>query len=181
MEMTPPQTNIVSGGEGEMDSKPMDGKKTISRRRLMAYAWIGAAAIVMGELTFGAFAFLWPRRKGAKRETVFIAGKVTDFKEGEVIPFRKERTFILRTQGGFLAMSAICTHLRCVVNWNERLKKFECPCHGAQFNQNGEVLEGPPPRPLDLYKLQIVAGNVVVNRASPIERSKFEPSQVIKA
>lgn len=164
-----------------MDAKSQVDKKPISRRRLMAYAWIGAAAIVMGELMGGTFAFLWPRRKGPKVETVFIAGKVTDFKVGELIPFRKERTFILRTEGGFLAISAICTHLHCIVNWNEMLKKFECPCHGAKFNQNGEVLEGPPPRPLDLYKLQIVAGNVVVDRTSPIERSKFEPSQVIKA
>jgi cytochrome b6-f complex iron-sulfur subunit len=167
--------------KSEMDAKSQVDKKPISRRRLMAYAWIGAAAIVMGELIGGTFAFLWPRRKGPKVETVFVAGKVTDFKVGEVIPFRKERTFILRTEGGFLAISAICTHLHCIVNWNEMLKKFECPCHGAKFNQNGEVLEGPPPRPLDLYKLQIVVGNVVVDRTSPIERSKFEPSQVIKA
>jgi len=167
--------------KSEMDAKSQVDQKTISRRRLMAYAWIGAAAIVMGEMIGGTFAFLWPRRKGPKVETVFIAGKVTDFKVSEVIPFRKERAFILRTEGGILAISAICTHLHCIVNWNEMLKKFECPCHGAKFNQNGEVLEGPPPRPLDLYKLQMVAGNVVVDRTSPIERSKFEPSQVIKA
>ena len=164
----------------KMDDKTPVEKKPISRRRLIAYAWIGAAAIVIGELIFGTFAFLWPRRKGTKVETVFIVGKVTDFKVGEVIPFRKERTFILRTEGGFLAMSAICPHLRCIVNWNEVLKKFECPCHCVKFNRNGEVLEGPPPRPLDLYKLQIVAGNVVVDRVSPIERRKFESSQVIK-
>jgi cytochrome b6-f complex iron-sulfur subunit len=164
----------------EMDAKSQLEKKTISRRRLMAYAWVGAAAIVIGELIGGTIAFLWPRRKGPKVETVFIAGKVADFKAGEVIPFRKERTFVVRTEEGFLAISAICTHLNCVVNWNEMLKKFECPCHGAKFNQNGEVLEGPPPRPLNLYKLQIVAGNVVVDRASAIERGKFDPSQAIK-
>jgi len=155
-------------------------KKPISRRKLIAYAWIGAAAIVIAELIGGTLAFLWPRRKGPKVETVFIAGKVTDLKVGEIIPFPKERTFILRTEEGFLAISSICTHLNCIVNWNEMLKKFECPCHGAKFNRNGEVLEGPPPRPLDLYKLQIVAGNVVVDRVSSIERSKFEPSQLVK-
>jgi len=155
-------------------------KKFISRRKLIAYAWIGAAAIVIAELIGGTLAFLWPRRKGPKVETVFIAGKVTDLKVGEIIPFPKERTFILRTEEGFLAISSICTHLNCIVNWNEMLKKFECPCHGAKFNRNGEVLEGPPPRPLDLYKLQIVAGNVVVDRVSSIERSKFEPSQLVK-
>jgi len=163
-----------------MNTTTRRDKKTISRRRLLAYTWIGAAAIVLGELIFGTFAFLWPRRKGPKVETVFVAGKVTDFKVGEVIPFRKERTFVMREEGGFLAISAVCPHLRCVVNWNEVLKKFECPCHGAKFNQNGEVLEGPPPRPLDIYKLQIVAGNLVVDRANPIERSKFDPSQWVK-
>jgi cytochrome b6-f complex iron-sulfur subunit len=166
--------------EKKMDPESQADKKPISRRRFMAYAWIMAAAVVIGELIGGTIAFLWPRRKGPRVETVFIAGKVTDFKVGEVIPFRKERTFILRTEGGFLAISAVCTHLHCIVNWNEMLKKFECPCHGAKFNQNGEVLEGPPPRPLDLYKLQVVAGNVVIDRGSPIERSKFDPSQLVK-
>ncbi len=163
-----------------MDPKSQADKKPISRRRFIAYAWIVAAAVVMSELIGGTFAFLWPRRKGEKIETVFIGGKVTDFKVGEVVPLRKERTYIVRTEGGFLAISSVCTHLHCIVNWNAVIKEFECPCHGAKFNQNGEVLEGPPPRPLDLYKLQIVAGNVVVDRANPIERNKFEPSQVIK-
>ena len=164
----------------KMDNQLIKDKKTISRRTLIGYAWVAAGAVVMGELIFGTFAFLWPRRKGPKVETVFIAGKVTDFKVGEVIPFRKERAFILRREGGFLAISAICTHLNCIVNWNDVLRKFECPCHGAKFNQNGEVLEGPPPRPLDLYKLQIVAGNLVIDKASPIERSKFDPSQLVQ-
>jgi len=163
-----------------MDTNETANKKSISRRRLIGYAWIGAAVIVVGELIFGTLAFLWPRRKGPKAETVFIAGKVSDFKVGQLTPFRKERTFILRTEEGFLAISAVCPHLRCIVNWNEVLKKFECPCHGAKFNQNGEVLEGPPPRPLDLYKLQILAGNLVIDRGAPIERSKFDPSQLVK-
>jgi cytochrome b6-f complex iron-sulfur subunit len=163
-----------------MDNQLIKDKKTISRRRLIGYAWVAAGAVVMGELIFGTFAFLWPRRKGPKVETVFIAGKTSDFKVGEVIPFRKERAFVLRTEGGFLAISAICTHLHCIVNWNEVFKKFECPCHGAKFNQNGEVLEGPPPRPLDLYKLQIVEEKLVVDTATLIERKNFDPSQIVK-
>jgi cytochrome b6-f complex iron-sulfur subunit len=163
-----------------MDAKSQVDQNPISRRKLIFYAWIGAAAIVMGELIGGTFAFLWPRRKQGKAENVFIAGKVTDLKVGKVIPFRKEKTFIVRTEGGFLAISATCPHLHCIVTWNEVLKKFECPCHGAKFNPRGEVLEGPPPRPLDLYKLQIVAGNLVIDKASLIERKGFDPSQLVK-
>ncbi|MDP2967886.1 MAG: Rieske (2Fe-2S) protein [Deltaproteobacteria bacterium] len=158
----------------------MTDKKTISRRKLISYAWIGAAAVVIGELIVGTFAFLWPRKTQGKGEKLFIAGKVNDFKVGEVVYFRKEKTFILRLEGGFMAFSAICPHLSCMVNWNETLKKFECPCHGAKFNRNGEVLEGPPPRPLDLYKLQIVEEKLVIDTAGLIERKKFEPSQVVK-
>src|SRR4030043_1608778 len=104
-----------------MDANETANKKSISRRRLIGYAWIGAGAIVLGELIFATLAFLWPRRKGPKVEPVFVAGKVTDFKLGEVTPFRKERAFVLRTEGGLLAISAVCTHLDCIVNWNEVL------------------------------------------------------------
>jgi cytochrome b6-f complex iron-sulfur subunit len=156
------------------------GKKSISRRKLIGYVWIGAGAVVIGELIFGTFAFLWPRRKERKEEKVFIAGKVGDFRAGEVVSFRKERVFVERSEQGFLAFSAVCTHLNCMVNWNEMLKKFECPCHGAKFNRYGEVLEGPPPRPLDLLKLQIVEDKVVIDLDHPIERKRFDPSQIVK-
>jgi cytochrome b6-f complex iron-sulfur subunit len=156
-------------------------KKPISRRRLLAYAWIGAAAAVIGELIGGTFAFLWPRRRTTKAEKIFIAGKAADFKVGEVVDFRREKTFVVRLEGGFLAISAICTHLHCIVNWNAVIKEFECPCHGAKFNQSGEVVAGPPPRPLDLHKIEITAGNVVIDTERVIERQKFDPSQLLKA
>jgi len=164
----------------EMDTNETANKNSISRRRLIGYAWIGAGAIVVGELIGGTLAFLWPRKKQEKGEKIFIAGKVNDFKVGEVIYFRKEKAFVQRLEGGFLALSTVCPHLRCVVNWNEMQKRFECPCHGAKFNRNGEVLEGPPPRPLDLYKLQIVEEKLVIDTASIIERKQFDPSQVVK-
>ncbi len=165
----------------DMDDKSQIDKKPISRRRLIAYAWIGAAAIMVSELIGGTLAFLWPRRKRGREEKIFIAGKVADFKVGEVVAFRKEKTFVVRSEGGFLAMSSICPHLHCIVNWNEMTKKFECPCHGAKFNPYGEVIEGPPPRPLDLHKLEVAAGNVVIDTEMVIERKKFDPSQWVKA
>jgi cytochrome b6-f complex iron-sulfur subunit len=164
-----------------MDLTTQTDEKLISRRRLLAYGWIVAAAVVVGELIGGVLAFLWPRRKRAGGEKIFIAGKASDFKLGEVVPFRKEKTFVVRLEGGFLAISSICTHLHCIVNWNEVTKRFECPCHGAKFNPYGEVLEGPPPRPLDLHKLELAAGNIVIDTERVIERKKFDPSQLVKA
>ncbi len=163
-----------------MDTPNQNNKTVITRRWLIGYAWIGAGAIVLGELIAGTFAFLWPRKKEGKEEKIFIAGKVSDFKTGDVIYFRKERTYIEKLETGFIAFSAVCPHLHCVVNWNEMHKVFECPCHGAKFDRQGEVTEGPPPRPLDLYKLQIVEEKLVIDTTSAMERKKFDSSQVVK-
>ncbi len=167
--------------EVKNNNKMAIDQKQISRRKFIAYVWIVAGIIVIGELIAGVFAFLWPRRRKTREEKIFVAGKVSDFKIGQVVPFRKEKTFVVRLVGGFLAISSVCTHLHCIVNWNAVTKRFECPCHGAKFNEEGEVLAGPPPRPLDIHKLEIAAGNVVVDTDISVERKKFDPSQLVKA
>jgi Rieske Fe-S protein len=51
--------------------------------------------------------------------------------------------------GRFHAVSAVCTHLGCLVAWNGAEKSWDCPCHGSRFGVAGEVLEGPAVRPLE--------------------------------
>lgn len=50
-----------------------------------------------------------------------------------------------------LILNSKCTHLGCTVNWKNEAHAFTCPCHDARFSMNGQVLAGPPPRPLDRY------------------------------
>ena len=51
-----------------------------------------------------------------------------------------------------LILNSKCTHLSCTVNWSENDKVYLCPCHDAKFSEQGLVLDGPPPRPLDRYE-----------------------------
>jgi Rieske Fe-S protein len=46
------------------------------------------------------------------------------------------------------AISATCTHLGCRVRWDQRASRFRCPCHGGEYDPEGRVVSGPPPRPL---------------------------------
>ncbi|MCB0101063.1 MAG: ubiquinol-cytochrome c reductase iron-sulfur subunit [Anaerolineales bacterium] len=51
-----------------------------------------------------------------------------------------------------LILNSRCTHLSCTVNWSEEGNVFHCPCHDAAFDIDGEVVDGPPPRALDVYE-----------------------------
>jgi len=59
--------------------------------------------------------------------------------------------------------SSICTHLGCHVEWRQTEGDFFCPCHLGRFDTNGEVISGPPPRPLPSYEVRIDGDNVFVN------------------
>jgi glycine/D-amino acid oxidase-like deaminating enzyme/nitrite reductase/ring-hydroxylating ferredoxin subunit len=51
-------------------------------------------------------------------------------------------------QGRVHAVSAVCSHMGCIVGWNETDRTWDCPCHGSRFELTGEVIHGPATRPL---------------------------------
>jgi cytochrome b6-f complex iron-sulfur subunit len=61
-----------------------------------------------------------------------------------------------------IAVNPKCTHQGCDVKWSAGAKRYECPCHGANFDANGEVLNGPATKPLTAYPAKIVGTQVLV-------------------
>jgi glycine/D-amino acid oxidase-like deaminating enzyme/nitrite reductase/ring-hydroxylating ferredoxin subunit len=70
--------------------------------------------------------------------------------DGRVFALDGEKVAVSRTSGGAVhAVSAVCTHMGCIVHWNRAEQTWDCPCHGGRFTPQGEVIEGPPVRPLE--------------------------------
>jgi glycine/D-amino acid oxidase-like deaminating enzyme/nitrite reductase/ring-hydroxylating ferredoxin subunit len=69
--------------------------------------------------------------------------------EGRIIDHAGEKLAAYRDNGGELhVFSAVCTHMDCIVNYNEAETSWDCPCHGSRFSIDGEVIEGPAALPL---------------------------------
>ncbi len=100
----------------------------------------------------------------------FKIGKPDDFPEG--ITFLPEhRLFIFRKEDDFHVISAVCTHLYCVVDWKSDQQEFYCSCHGSIFSKDGTNLTGPAPKPLPWYALSLAPdGSLVVDSKEPVDQ-----------
>lgn len=84
-----------------------------------------------------------------------LEGKATKLKDiapgdAAVVTANGEQLAIRRDLDGSLhVLSAVCTHMGCVVDWNGVDRTWDCPCHGSRFTQEGEVLSGPATAPLE--------------------------------
>jgi Rieske Fe-S protein len=72
-----------------------------------------------------------------------------------VFVIRKEETQVM-------VLSNICTHLACRVSWHPDLGHYVSPCHNGHFDMLGNVVSGPPPRPLDEFTTKIENGNLFI-------------------
>jgi len=153
-----------------------------SRRRFIGAIWGAGLLALVGQFGTTLFSYLKPRLTPGGFGDKVTVGKPQEFKKGTVSYVLDGHCYISRLpDGGFLALWQRCTHLGCTVPWRKDQHQFNCPCHSSLFNPQGEVIGGPAPRPLDLFPIELVAGQLVVDTGKPIVREKFEPSQAFYA
>lgn len=97
----------------------------------------------------------------------FKIGPPSDYPFGSVSTKWKSEfaTWIVHTayngQPVVYALSTVCTHLGCTPNWLDAEQKYKCPCHGSGFYINGVNFEGPAPRPLERFGIQLSADGML--------------------
>lgn len=125
--------------------------------------------------------FMFPRVL-YEPEPAFNAGLLSGYAEPDTVyaTFKeaKDVWMVRLTENGeerLIAISTVCTHLGCRVNWLDDTQKFKCPCHGSGFHMNGVHFEGPAPRPLERYRISLDgSGNVIVDRSVRYRRERKE-------
>ena len=138
-----------------------------ARRRLMQL-------LLGGGLLASAVAFLYPVLRYLVPPATtdlggdsVVAAKVGELKvnSGKIFRFGSRPGLLIRTaDGGYRAMSAVCTHLQCTVQYRGDLHEVWCACHNGLYDLNGRNIGGPPPRPLEAYDVHINGDDVVVSR-----------------
>lgn len=63
---------------------------------------------------------------------------------------------------GYLAFSKVCTHLGCLVKFDKDRQEFICPCHAGIYDLDGNVVSGPPPKPLRKFAVKVEGDNLVI-------------------
>ena len=70
--------------------------------------------------------------------------------EGAIVNIDGKKVAVFRTPAGkLIKLSPVCTHLKCIVQWNNAEKTWDCPCHGSRFAKDGKVINGPAKKPLE--------------------------------
>lgn len=131
----------------------------VSRRRmlrwLLGFSVFSTLAIVVTPVV----TFLVPPKSTAAGSGGKIpVGKTTDIPlgQGKVVPMGSKPAIVVNTEQGFLGYSAICTHLGCIVAFDDLSGTIVCPCHDGRFNPTtGAVVSGPPPAALPAVEVSV--------------------------
>lgn len=146
----------------ELSNTPITRRKSI--QILLGFSVVSTLGGIVGPI----LAYLLPRSADTGAGGPVNVGKVDDFApgSGSIVSVNDKPVIVVNDKnGGLKAFSAICTHLGCVVAWDQHKNVIHCPCHEGIFNPTtGAVVSGPPPSPLSGYELAIKDGQVLIGK-----------------
>lgn len=140
-------------------------ESSMNRREFLTYAWGAALALLAAEGAIGTYFFMMPRFRAGEFGGKFRLGSASDLSPTDTLApkgYSAGKFWLVHTDEGVKALYMVCTHLGCLYKWSDSNTRFECPCHGSKFTLNGDYIEGPAPRSLDQFEVQVVENGTAV-------------------
>jgi cytochrome b6-f complex iron-sulfur subunit len=164
----------MSERAGEASAPPPD-VGGVGRRRVLDWFLATSFGALLAAILYPVGRFLNPPEVETAATNEVDAGVANDpefvEKGYKIVRFGSEPVIVVRvSESAFRAFSAVCTHLACIVEFSKAKQRIVCNCHNGQFNLQGQVVGGPPPRPLAPFAVHLVpqsggAARVIVSRA----------------
>ncbi len=133
------------------------------RRKFLAVMLGLVGMALAGMSVWPIFRYLSPGGGAKDAGKVQISKSQVPVGSAHMFSFNGRPAVLLQKKPGeFIALSAVCTHLGCIVKWVEADQLLLCPCHGGRFSSEGTVLGGPPPSPLELYPVSLQDDQILI-------------------
>ncbi len=138
-----------------------------SRREMLTYVWAGTLAVMTLGSGIAAYQFLYPYKRANTFGGKFYIGAATDLPLVGSEPQANVdgRFWLVNTENGPRAFSNICPRSLATgpikFRWDADRNRFDCPVCGAKFSREGHYIEGPAPRSLDQFVIEVVSGRRV--------------------
>lgn len=136
---------------------PQRSSTTPRRRFLDGVLGLGFVSSI-GAMFYPLFRFMIPPAVGEPVTTSVVAGRLSEVGPGtgRLLRFGSRPALLVRTASGELrAFNATCTHLDCTVQYRPDSASIWCACHDGVFDLAGNVVAGPPPRPLERLQVDL--------------------------
>jgi cytochrome b6-f complex iron-sulfur subunit len=149
----------------------MTGEESQSqgKRNFLKIILTGGVVALAGSILYPIFAFLKPPKQAEVEVTSVKAGKASEMEKdsGKIVKFGSKPVILIKTaEGNLKAFSATCTHLDCTVQYKKELGLIWCACHNGKYDLSGRNVSGPPPRPLDEYRVTLQGDEISISKKS---------------
>ena len=144
-------------------------RQCLTRREFLQYLFKGSVLALVGTTLYPILRYLWPPRGTEASVASVVAAKAGELatNSAKIFRFGNRPGILIHTpQDQLKAFSAVCTHLNCTVQYDGETNVIWCACHNGKYDLNGQVISGPPPRPLEPYQVNVRGDEIVVSKSA---------------
>lgn len=157
---------MVTKGEGSKGGSS-GAPRRLTRKRFVDWVLGTSAGGLLAAVLYPVIRYVVPpdvAESAVSSVVVPITPDEMPSNSGRIFRFGSKPGILIRTDSGELrAFSARCTHLDCTVQYRDDLHHIWCACHNGHYDQSGRNIEGPPPRPLTPYDVNVRGDQIVVS------------------